>query len=234
MSRFFFLFLFVGIAIAQTSPSFEVATIRPTAGPIPGVPPMLGNQVTTADTLTIRHTPLIEIIRRAFSLSPQELTGGPAWIGEERYDVVGKSAAPATDAQLWAMARPLLEQRFKFKYHREPRQVSGLALVVAKNGPKGLTRSEGGSSNFAMGGGVFTGHNVPIARIATLLSALMRTAVLDATGLEGTYDFKIDPKEYEGSPVPTVIQEGLGLKLESRKFELQVMVIDRIEMPDEN
>jgi len=132
------------------------------------------------------------------------------------------------------MARPLLEQRFKFKYHREPRQVSGLALVVGKNGTKGLTRSEGGSSNFAMGGGVFAGHNVPIARIATLLSALMRTPVQDATGLEGTYDFKIDPKEYEGSPVPTIIQEGLGLKLESRKFELQVMVIDHIEMPDEN
>jgi uncharacterized protein (TIGR03435 family) len=132
------------------------------------------------------------------------------------------------------MARALLEQRFKFKFHREPRQVSGLALVIGKNGTKGLTRSEGGSNNFAMGGGVFAGHNVPISRIAVLLTALMRTPVQDATGLEGTYDFKIDPKEYQGSPVPTIIQEGLGLKLESRKLELQVMVIDHIEMPDEN
>jgi uncharacterized protein (TIGR03435 family) len=32
----------------------------------------------------------------------------------------------------------------------------------------------------------------------------------------------------------TATEEELGLKLESRKFELQVMVIDHIEMPDEN
>ena len=42
----------------------------------------------------------------------------------------------------------------------------------------------------------------------------------------GTFDFKIDPQEYQGVAIPTLIQEGLGLKVEPRKFELQVMVID--------
>jgi uncharacterized protein (TIGR03435 family) len=201
---------------------------------------MFGQQRTSADTLTARHTQLIEIIRRAYGVVDQELAGAPDWIREQRFDIVGKVAGPATDAQLWSMVRPLLEERFKFKYHREPREVSGLALVVGKNGPK-LTQSEGGSSEFSMAGGVFKGHNVPLSRLAQLLSSVLRRPVIDATGLDGTYDFTVDPKPYAGQGPPdlqgmviTAIQEELRLKLESRKFELQVMVVDHIERPDEN
>src|SRR5215813_478597 len=228
------------VLLAQAPPAFEVSTVRPSAGPIPGVPPIFGQQRTTADTLNARHTVLIEIIRRAFGVVEQELAGGPDWILEKRFDIVGKSAAPATDAELWAMVRPMLEERFKLKYHREPREVSGLALVVGKNGPK-LTRSEGGSNNISAAGGVLTGHNVPMASLAGLLSSVMRQPVTDATGLEGTYNFSVDPKPYAGQgpfdlPTMTItaIQEELGLRLESRKLELQVMVIDHIEAPDEN
>jgi uncharacterized protein (TIGR03435 family) len=241
-SRLVLLFFVVShtALLAQTPAAFEVSTVRPSAGPIPGVPPMFGQQRTKADTLTARHTPLIEIIRRAFGLVEQELLGGPDWIREQRFDIVGKSAAPATDAELWSMVRPLLKERFKLKYHREPREVSGLALVVGKNGPK-LNRSQGGSNDISTAGGVITGHNVPMSRLAGLLSSVMRRPVTDATGLEGTFNFSVDPKPYAGpgpldlpSMVTTAIQEELGLRLESRKFQLQVMVIDHIEPPDEN
>ena len=236
-----FIIAFSAAAVmAQTAPSFEVSTVRPTAGPIPGVPPIFGQQRTTADTLNARHTPLVEIIRRAFGVVEQELVGAPDWVREQRFDIVGKSAVPATDAELWSMVRPLLEQRFKLKYHREPREVSGLALVVGKNGPK-LTRSEGGSNNISAAGGVISGRNVPISRLAQILSSVMRRPVTDATGLEGTYDFSVNPKSYAGQGaldlpgmIIIAIQEELGLKLESKKFELQVMVIDHIEPPDEN
>ena len=138
------------------------------------------------------------------------------------------------------MVRPLLESRFKLKYHHEPKEVSGLAMLTGKNGPK-LTRSEGGSSNFSAAGGVLRGHNVPISRLAGLLSSVIGRPVMDATHLEGTYDFLLDPKPYIGQGRPdlpsmmiTATQEELGLKLEARKFEIQVMVIDHIEQPDEN
>ncbi len=225
---------------AQTPPAFEVSSVRPTAGPIPGVPPVFGQQHTTPDTLTIRHTQLIEVIRRAFGVVEQELVGGPDWIREQRFDIVGKSATPATDAELWSMVRPLLEERFKLKYHREAKEVSGLALVVGRNGPK-LTRSEGGSNNISAAGGIITGHNVTMLRLAQLLSSVMRRPVIDATNLEGTYDFSVDPRPYAGtgpldlpSMVITALQEELGLRLESKKFEMQVMIIDHIERPDEN
>src|SRR4029077_52762 len=199
--RVLLLALSAAALVAQTPPAFEVATVRPTAGPIPGIPAMLGHQETTPDTLTARHTALIEIIRRAYGVGPQELVGGPDWIREERYDIVGKSAARATDAELWSMVRPLLEERFKFKYHREPKEVSGLAMVVGKNGPK-LPRSEGGSDNFSAANGVLKGHNVPMSRLAQLLSAVMGRPVMDATALDGAYDFLLDPKPYAGPGVP--------------------------------
>src|SRR6185295_2530466 len=112
---------------------------------------------------------------------------------------------------------------------------SGLALVGTKRGPK-LTPSEGGSSNFAMGGGNFKGHNVPLSRLAQLLSSVLKRPVMDATGMEGAYDFSIDIRSVlpaagagQGAPLDLpgmtilAVQEQLGLKLESRKFEIQVM-----------
>jgi uncharacterized protein (TIGR03435 family) len=226
---------------AQAPAAFEVASVRPSAGPIPGIPPAFGNQRSAGGTLTIRHTQLIEIVRRAFGVVDQELVGLPDSLKDQRFDIVGKSAAAATDAELWAMVRPLLEDRFKLKYHREKREVSGLALVVGRKAPK-LARSEGGSDNISLAGGILTGHNVPMSRLAQLLSSVMRRPVSDATGLEGTYDFTVDPKLYavQGQQldlqgmVITAIQEELGLKLESRKLELNVMVIDHIQLPDEN
>jgi uncharacterized protein (TIGR03435 family) len=227
---------------AQAPPSFEVATVRPTAGAIPGVPAFLGQQKTTPDTLTARNTGLLELIQRAYAITTQEITGVPDWVRDARYDLIGKSAQPASDAELWSMVQPLLEDRFKFKYHHEPREVSGLAIVVGKNGPK-LTASEGGSNAIAFSNGVLTGSNVPILRLAQILSSVLRVPVKDATGLEGTYNFSIKPAKYASdakgvqglqSMLITAIQEELGLKLESRKFEVQVMVIDHIEQPGEN
>jgi len=241
--RFYLTLLFAlsaTVILAQAPPAFEVATVRPTAGPIPGVPAMFGQQQTTPDTLNVRHTALIEFIRRSFSIVDQQLTGAPDWIRDERFDIVAKAAKPATDAELWSMVRPLLEERFKLKYHHESREASGLAMVVAKNGPK-LKKSEGGSNNISAAGGVITGRNVTMARLAGLLSSVMRRPVIDATGLDGTYDFLLDPKPYAaGGPLDlpsliiTAIPEELGLRLESRKLEMQVMVIDHIERPGEN
>ncbi len=220
------------LAVAEAPTAFEVASIRPTAGPIPGVPPAFGQQRTTEDTLTSRHTNLLEIMRRAFLTEPQ-LGKGMDWVREARYDMIAKSPAPATDAQLWMMVRPLLEERFKLKYHYESREVSGFSMVVAKGGPR-LTPSVGGSNNLAMGNGVLTGSNVTLGRLAGLLSTVMRTTVVDETGLTGTYDFRLNPREFEGSPLPIMVQDGLGLKMESKKLQVQMLIIDNIEQPTDN
>jgi len=226
---------------AQTPSAFEVATVRPSEGPIPGIPFNLGQQRTTANTLTARNTALREIIQRAYGIGPQELEG-PAWLNEVKLDLVGKSARPASDAQLWAMVRLLLAERFKMTYHLETREVSCLAMIIGKKGHK-LKVSEGGSNNLAMNGGTFTGSNVTLGRLAGLLSSVLRRPVRDETGLDGTYDFVINTRVFAGQGGPqdmasltiTAFREELGLQLESRKFDAKVMVVDHIQRePDEN
>jgi uncharacterized protein (TIGR03435 family) len=115
-------------------------------------------------------------------------------------------------------------------------------MEAGKRGAK-LKPSEGGSNNLAMNAGTFTGSNVTMERLAGLLSSVLRRPVRDETHLEGTFDFVIDTRAYAGLGGPqdlasltiTAFREDLGLQLESRKFDLEVMVIDHIERtPDEN
>jgi uncharacterized protein (TIGR03435 family) len=100
---------------------------------------------------------------------------------------------------------------------------------------------------------------MPLATLANILSDQLRSIVLDQTGLNGKYDFalkwtpdksskamsvgavdgktvtdKVPPPESSGSSIFTAIQEQLGLKLESTKAPVEVLVIDHIERPSEN
>jgi uncharacterized protein (TIGR03435 family) len=51
-------------------------------------------------------------------------------------DAVAENPSTATTAELRLMLQTMLEVRFKLKVHREPQQVEGYALRVARNGPK--------------------------------------------------------------------------------------------------
>jgi uncharacterized protein (TIGR03435 family) len=72
--------------------------------------------------------------------------------------------------------------------------------------------------------------------------------VIDATGLKGSYDFELnwspddghpqllngEPVEPTGPSIFTALQEQIGLKLESQKAPVEVLVIDHVEHPSEN
>ena len=83
------------------------------------------------------------------------------------------------------------------------------------------------------------------------LTQVTRRPVLDETGLSGEFDVDVtfmpdQPVTLNGAAAPpslsqsdrpslfTAIQEDLGLKLEPRRRDVEVLVIDRIERPSEN
>jgi uncharacterized protein (TIGR03435 family) len=123
------------------------------------------------------------------------------------------------------------------------------------NGIKGFD-GQGGAGLMHMGPGRLTGQGLPISFLARTLSQQLGSTVEDKTGLTGKYDFTLqwtpDRNASPMSPEPgqqgpgaatstdsgpsifTAIQEQLGLKLESQKGPVEVLVIDHVETPSEN
>ena len=82
-----------------------------------------------------------------------------------------------------------------------------------------------------------------MTQLAEVLSEAMETPVLDQTGLSAKYDFSLDLTPYlptnEERPdiagmMVTAIREQLGLKVESRRASVDVMIVDRLEKPSAN
>ncbi len=172
----------------------------------------------------------------------------PSWIDNQRYSIEAEAGMAATQAELQQMVLSLLKDRFKFAFHRESRPVDGFALVVGKGGAK-LSQATGREDNPGLhgevqpGGGLdvaWHGVDVPIAELARHLIPVVGTPVADLTDLKGNYNFTLPPFAGPRAINPgdrpslfTVIQE-LGLRLESRKVAVDVIVIDHAERPAEN
>ncbi len=241
---------------ADADPTFEVATIKPNNSELPGK----GINVNGRNFLT-RNTSLADLIKFAYKVNEKQIVGAPDWWDKDKFDiaaVVADGEGTPSDAQWHSMMRKLIVERFKLKFHQEKRELSVYVFSVGKDGPKNLTKSL--STNFLPGFGfgpdpggmVSSAQNATMAEFADMVlqGRLMDRPVLNQTGIEGRYDFKVTfmPDESlfggHGPPIPvsenpapnffTALQEQLGLKLEATKAPADVMVIDHVEKPSEN
>jgi uncharacterized protein (TIGR03435 family) len=237
---------------ADANPVFEVATIKLSPPDEPGKAFTLrgGNFVTVNTTLS-------DLMTFAYKLHPRQITGGPAWLSTEKYDLNAKpepEGLPSAD-QAKIMVQKLLTDRFRLAFHRDQKEIPVYALVVGKSGPK-LTPSVDQDARpglFFSRPGVLPARSATMADFAHVMqSAVLDRPVVDQTGLSGRYDFILkwtpDPFQFSGmgikAPPPaadaadpdlfTAIQQQLGLKLESVKAPVEVLVIDHVEKPSEN
>jgi bla regulator protein blaR1 len=150
----------------------------------------------------------------------------------------------------------LLAERFQLKVHRETKQLPVFALVVGKNGSKlknlaDAAADAGGGIN--SGCGRMTGTRTQMANLALVLSRQLGRPVLDRTELAGRYDFQMEwtpdngpraaPAEggspgagssADGPSIFTALQEQLGLKLDSTKAPVEIVVVDHAEKAEGN
>lgn len=241
---------------AGNPPSFEVATVRPSR------PGRWGDDIDeSGDRLTIRGFTVRRLIREAYGLkSDAQILGGPAWLSDQRFDIVAKvddaevaRMAKMTDEQSgkeWAlMLQSLLADRFQLKAERDERALPVFALVVAHSGPK-IRRTNG-----ANGQGNDTGIDIDweeltaraasmdeLADSLTSLRDLSSRVVLNRTGLRGNFDFQLHWTRDRGdgdsdSPYPeifTALDEQLGLKLKSERATVAVVVVESAQEPAPN
>ncbi len=127
---------------AQTTapPSFEVASIKPTASSDPARSGRMtgGPGTSNPGEFTASGFPLRMLITRAYDLQYDDsnLVLGPPSLDRDKYDIVAKVPLGAKADQLTAMLRSLLAERFGLVAHWEQRELPSYDLVVAKGGSK--------------------------------------------------------------------------------------------------
>jgi uncharacterized protein (TIGR03435 family) len=137
----------------------------------------------------------------------------------------------------------MLADRFHFKFHRETKEMQIYSLTVAKGGAR-LTAHAGegdSSTHISNGSGKssVSSTNISMPRLASLLGGRVDRMVVDNTQLAGGYDVKLEwaPNPSAESTEPslfTALQEQLGLKLESTRGPVEIIVIDNLDRPSEN
>jgi uncharacterized protein (TIGR03435 family) len=238
--------LLIATAALGQQPAFDVASIR-IAQRQQGM--HLDPVQFSPDSLTIRGATLKTAISWAYHVMEYQVQG-PEWLNADRYDIVAKAAAPVPEDQLRVMLQTLLADRFKVTLHRQTKVFQAYLLTIGKNGPKFQeSKSEGASSIVPRQDTMsVTISRTPLSQLTDMLSKVLQTPVVDMTGLTGRYDITLNLAKYLGDLQPSGggppdvvgvllsgVQEELGLKLESKKTPLDLLIIDSAEkIPAEN
>lgn len=250
---------------AAAPPAFEVATIKPSD---PSVRRPVGMFPAAGGRLNVTGESLRLMIREAYGVKDDQISGGPGWSATDPYDIVAKAGGDPANAQLMLMVQSLLADRFRLKLHRETREGPVFALVVGKNGPKLRQPKSGGETpnsetpgNQTPGNetwiriariGPFdrsavsfraTAQNASMPLLAERLRDFVGRPVVDRTGIQGAFDFSFefapdvgqaDITQTDGAAsIFTAIQE-LGLRLESSKGPVELLIVDHAERPSGN
>jgi uncharacterized protein (TIGR03435 family) len=238
------------------APAFAVSAIK-ASGPASGNG--MSIRFLPGGRFAARNVTLRVLVKIAYDLDDDQLSGGPAWTAFKRFDVDAKPDGPASDENNMtaperqqyreALLQGLLHDRFQLKLHGDTKEMSIYVLDVGKDGPKvkeALGTAIGPPIKGRAGSMVATGASM--ADLANELKERAGRPVEDMTGLHGRYDFKLDWTPDALAPVAaaasdagdsgpdlfTAIQQQLGLKLDSRKRMAAYEVIENVQLPTEN
>ena len=256
---------------------FEVAIVKL-------APPDAKNQrfnIEPNGRVDIENFDLRFIMQQLWQLSDDMMVGAPKWLSDVKVSITAKAPSTAVvDGQngmpidldtLIEMVKNLMVERFNLKTHMEERPIDAYTLIAAK--PKMKPADPNGRIRCAEGPGadqkdvrdarpilgrLLNCQNMTMARFAGMLQGLasgyIHAPVLDATGLEGSWDFTLSfstagqlrsgghsgeagaaesvnaASDPNGAlSLPDAMAKQLGLKLEQTKRPVKVLVIDHIE-----
>jgi uncharacterized protein (TIGR03435 family) len=228
---------------AQTPLAFEAASVKPA---LPDRGSVMYYRTPPGGRVSVSNATLKLLIQNVYRVRDFQVSGGPPWIATEGWDIEatpGSNDTPAiTPEQRDEMFKTLLADRFHLLLHRETKELPVYDLVITKGGSK--LRPSGDEPGFGMTNtGSITFKKTTVSTFANVLSGVLGRKVSDKTGLQGNFDADLhwtpderaDAQPDDAGPsVFTAIQEQLGLRLESSKGPVEVLVIDHVEKPDPN
>ena len=189
------------------------------------------------------------LLRIAFGLDDNRISGAPGWVDDDYYDISAVTidrAEITTPQQFQQCILSLLDERFQLKYHRVQKEGPVYQLELDKPGKLGPAlkpSAPGSKANMSTNSnGSRTTMKATKMSMVDIAAALRRQAgrpVEDHTSLKGDFDFQIEwaPEETPDSPdasLFTVLKEQLGLTLKPAKGAIEALVVDQINHPSEN
>jgi uncharacterized protein (TIGR03435 family) len=207
--------------------------------------------MTLKELVSTAYSPVFPGGRLGFPFDHMELPSGSEfrWISSQQFDIQAKAMNPGmtVESDLYQMLQRLLTDEFKLVIRHSTKDVPGYVLQVSPNGSKLQSATGNEPTKGTIGGGPpgirpLVGQATPIAAVINLLSRSSGRPVQDKTGLTGLYNWELmwaadDLKVADGVPAPslfTAVQEQLGLRLESGKVPVDILIVEYAEKPKIN
>jgi uncharacterized protein (TIGR03435 family) len=220
---------------------FEAATLKPyPSGCVSG--PMTRSGIEESKGLIrIENMSLKAVIEMSYGVKDFQFER-PAWVDTACFDIVAKPPASYKHEDLQSLLRNLLADRFKLSVHNDSKEMTAYVLTVAKDGPKfhEATKPRG---YFTARPGHIDGARVSMKRFIGALKGMFPRPIIDETGLSAEYEIKLEwtpdqaaamPAGDEQVPDPgvsisTALRDQLGLRLQTRKAPVEIVIVDHIE-----
>jgi uncharacterized protein (TIGR03435 family) len=147
------------------------------------------------------------ILSFAYEVRDFQIVNAPGWMKTERYEIKAKveGGAPSDvrllnhtqfrtlQSEMMQRTRSLLIDRFQLRVHRETKELPLYALVQAKSGHK-LTANSAieGEQRIRLSRSQLTAQRMPLHELCNALVSLLDRPVVNQTGLEGNFDYKLE------------------------------------------
>jgi uncharacterized protein (TIGR03435 family) len=234
------------VVAAEAQSAFSVASLKPSAR-IAGRDAR-GSFAFAPDRVSARNVSLKDLILQAYDLMPYQIAGGPGWLDSDEFDLDARSETPANREELRRMLQNLLAERFHLTLRTEEKEIRAYVLSVDKAGAKiHAVSAETPPAPSAPGRRPFHGDLDQFARLLSIqlsiptsndptrpsMAAGPGVPVVNNTGLPGVYDFSVEFRPEAGVDMfllwQRILQEQLGLKLESRRIQAKLYTVERAE-----
>jgi uncharacterized protein (TIGR03435 family) len=243
---------------AAAPPAFDIADVHVSAKT---VNPYMSGGVLRGGRFEIRRATMVDLIRTAYSLDDNtKVQGGPSWLELDRFDVIAKAPASATQDTAKLMLQTLLADRFKLVVHPGTKPMPNFVLGLGKGKPK-IKESDGKGAPGCQPPpnppppqpGVYRNaevqcRNMTMDSFAPQVRGMAGAylgdyPVVNQTGLEGHWDFDLvwtakamlTSLGADGISIFDAVDKQLGLKLDLQQVPTPVIQVDSVnQKPTDN
>ncbi|HVV45043.1 MAG TPA: TIGR03435 family protein, partial [Bryobacteraceae bacterium] len=149
---------------------------------------------------------------------------------------------PLSKQQQDELFRQLLSDRFHVQVHHEKKEMTVYSLQVGKKGPKFSPGGSAGPYLSRPAPGKLVGQKASMGSLVSSLTGVLGRPVIDDTGLTGGFDFTLTwtpetagrPADTPGASLFSALEDQIGLKVESKKAPMDVIVVDQAQKPSAN